>query len=326
MKILAVVKLYAHKNKAGGELYLHHLLKELNKVHDVAVIVPSDTFYQTTFEGVYVVEDKDYKIYIDQADLIITQLDLSSEVNKYSIQKNKKIVNIFHGEFQEYFKPVLRTEKIIKIFNSNYVYHSCIQNCLIKGKTFIIYPYTPDYSQYATTDLQYRQFITFVNPSQSKGKDIFYNLVKKFPNKKFLLVEGGYYKHLQDIRYDLPNVMIQKSTNDMINDVYLKSKIVIQPSFVESYGMVASEARSFGIPAIINGKSKGLKENMGKLGLFGDNDDMKSYEKLIKLLDNRPTYILWSKLMLDQAEARLEEQQKQTDEFLNFLEKFNQKA
>jgi len=318
MKILAVVKLYAHKNKAGGELYLHHLLKQLSIHNDVAVIVPSNTFSQTTYDNIFVVEDTDYKTYINQADLIITQLDLSPKVNEYALKQNKLLVNIFHGECQEYFKPVLKNEKIIKIFNSNYVYKTCLRT-EINGKKFIIYPYTPDFSQYATTDLKYRQFITFINPSQSKGKDIFYQLVKKFPKKKFLLVEGGYYKHLQDIRYDLPNVIVQKSTDDMINDVYLKSKIVIQPSFVESYGMVSSEARSFGIPVIVNESSEGLKENIGKIGLFGNNDDVKTYEKLIKLLDHQSTYILWCNLLLEQAENRFNQQQEQTNDFISYL-------
>ena len=323
MNILAVVKLYAHKNKAGGELYLHHLLKQISIYHKVAVIVPSNTFSHTTYDDIMVVEDKDYKNYIDQSDIIITQLDLSPEVNKYALQKDKILINIFHGECQEYFKPILKNEKIIKIFNSNFVYKTCLKT-EINGKKFIIYPYTPDFSQYATTDLKYRQFITFINPSQSKGKDIFYELVKEFPNKKFLLVEGGYYKHLQDIRYDLPNVVVQKSTNDMINDVYLKSKIVIQPSFVESYGMVSSEARSMGIPVIVNEQSEGLKENIGKIGLFGNNDDVKTYKKLIKLLDHQSTYILWSNLLLEQAENRFIQQQEQTDTFISYLNSMTQ--
>lgn len=323
MNILAVVKLYAHKNKAGGELYLHHLLKEISKYHKVAVIVPSNTFSHTTYDDIMVVEDKDYKNYINQSDIIITQLDLSPQVNEYALKQNKILINIFHGECQEYFKPILKNEKIIKIFNSNFVYKTCLKT-EINGKKFIIYPYTPDFSQYATTDLKYRQFITFINPSQSKGKDIFYQLVKEFPKKKFLLVEGGYYKHLQDIRYDLPNVVVQKSTDDMINDVYLKSKIVIQPSFVESYGMVSSEARSMGIPVIVNESSAGLKENIGKIGLFANNDDVKTYKKLIKLLDHQSTYILWSNLLLEQAEDRFIQQQEQTDTFISYLNSLTQ--
>lgn len=331
MKILAVVKLYAHKNKAGGELYLHHLLKELKKYHQVEVLIPeSQNTEKNEFEGITINEsnERDWKLYLNKADLIITQLDFSSIVMDYALFIKKQIVFILHSVIPRDTK-YLKNSSIIKIFNSKSTMELSNRECIgIEGKKFVIYPYTDflKYQNFATTDLEYRQFITLINPQRIKGEDVFYKLAEYFPKRKFMVVEGGYYPHHQNLRYDLPNVIIQKSTNDMINDVYLKSKIVIQPSRWETYGMVASECRAMGLPCIINKKSEGLYENMGKLSLAGITPDedatfknIKTYIDLIELLDHQPTYILWSNLFLEQAEHSFIQQQEQTNDFISYL-------
>ena len=199
----------------------------------------------------------------------------------------------------------------------------------IKGKSFIINPFTDyeKYKKYATIDLKFRQYITFINPTKSKGADVFYELAKAFPKKKFMVVEGGYYPHHQLIKYDLPNVSVHKNTENIIDDIYLKSKIVLQPSRFETYGMVASETRAMGLPCIINGNSEGLKENIGKIGLYAFTPEkdatkktIKSYIDLINALDHQSTYILWSNYLLEDAERKYEQQREQVIDFISYLD------
>ena len=332
MNILAICKLYCEKNKSGGEMYLHHLLKKIQKYHNVSVLIPKvEIFEQYNYDGISVTEteESNWKEYIKQADLVITQLDYAEEVMKECLIINKKCVYITHGEITPLLIKYVNNPNIIKIFNSNYLKNNFNREFNgIKGKNFIIYPYTKDLSEYATKDLKYRQYITLVNPQFFKGSDLFYELVEKMPDKKFMVVEGGYYPHLQRIEYKYPNLTIQKNTDDMINDVFLKSRIILQPSRVESYGMVASESCSIGIPVIVNKLSKGLKENIGKIGLFGTvhqtltKKDIKSFINLINLLDDESTYILWSNYFLEHAENRRNEVESQINNFIDFLNTF----
>jgi len=332
MKVLAIVKLYAHKNKAGGELYLHHLLKDLKETGiKVFVIVPkckkTDYFEYDTIKGV----ETDYNNWIDyinECDLVITQLDFSAEVIDYCLKIKKPVVHILHCHIPRDNK-YLKNPNVVKIFNSKYVYNLALKETLeIKGQSFIINPYTDyeKYKKYATTDLKFRQYITFINPTKSKGADVFYELAKAFPKKKFLLVEGGYYPHHQLIKYDLPNVSVHKNTDNIIEDIYLKSKIVLQPSRFETYGMVASETRAMGLPCIVNSNSEGLRENIGKIGLYANTPEkdatkktIKSYIDLINALDHQPTYILWSNYLLEDAERKFDQQREQVIDFISYL-------
>lgn len=334
MKVLAIVKLYAHKNKAGGELYLHHLLKDLKETgFKTHVLIPkckkTDYF---EYDGIKVAETHfdNWKDTINECecDLVITQLDFSAEVIDYCLKIKKPVVHILHCHIPRDNK-YLKNANVIKVFNSKYVYNLALKETLeIKGKSFIINPFTDyeKYKKYATIDLKFRQYITFINPTKSKGADVFYELAKAFPKKKFMVVEGGYYPHHQLIKYDLPNVSVHKNTENIIDDIYLKSKIVLQPSRFETYGMVASETRAMGLPCIINGNSEGLKENIGKIGLYAFTPEkdatkktIKSYIDLINALDHQPTYILWSNYLLEDAERKYEQQREQVIDFVSYL-------
>ena len=330
MRILAIVKLYACKNKAGGEMYLHHFLKHLKSLgHQISVLIPySEKIELYEFEGIYVSEtdEKNWLDYIEDSDLVITQLERAEETIKECIIRDHKCMYITHGPITPKYIKYVNHPKIIKIFNSNYLKNHYNREWNgIQGDYFILYPYTPDYSEYATTDLKYRQFITFVNPCPFKGSDLFYELVERMPDKKFMVVEGGYYPELQRLERHYPNLVIQKNTQDMVNDVYLKSRIVLQPSRVESYGMVASEACSMGIPTIVNKLCEGLKENMGRINLYGTTHekltegDIQSYIDCIRSLDNQHTYILWSNHELDHSENRRNEIENQMTNIINYI-------
>jgi glycosyltransferase involved in cell wall biosynthesis len=319
MKVLAIVKLYAHKNKAGGELYLHFLLKEFIKDHKINVVIPNQKEIKLyEYEEISIAEtnEPDYLKYIEQADLVISQLDESIKVMRECKKRNKKAMLILHS-YIEYYNEFTKDLDIIKVFNANHVRDDYIKN--LKGESFVVYPFTnyPELTKYSCKDLEFRQFITFINPTMSKGVDVIFALAEKFPKKLFLIVLGGYYPHLQK-KKQLPNVIYHKTTTNIVNDIYLKSKIVIQPSRFETYGMVASEAMALGIPVIVNSKSPGLMENVGKLSLSAPTPDkeankrnIKEYADLITLLEHKETYTLWSDYSLLKAKERYIEQQNQ---------------
>ena len=120
---------------------------------------------------------------------------------------------------------------------------------------FFLYPHI-DFKKYNkyVDDISEREYITFVNPTRTKGGDVVEMLARKYPNKKFMIVKGGYYPHLQEFaRYKkLTNCHIVDNTNDIIKNVYSKTKILLAPSRYETFGMCAAEVQAMGIPCISN--------------------------------------------------------------------------
>lgn len=316
MKILAIVELYYHKNKSGGESYLHYILKQIKKNINcqITILLPNcEKMAMLEFGGINICETtekfEECEKYIDDCDLVITQLMLSNKVIEATLKKNKPLLWILHGYFNGFHKYI-ENPSITKIFNSKNVLCDFQSKDLEIENYHIIYPYTdfPTYNSFKDKDLWRREYITFVNPCVNKGVELVLKLAKRNSARKFLIVEGGYMNdEAQPFLIEfkkLPNCHIIRNTNEMIKDVYSKSRIVIMPSKYESYGMVCSEASSMGIPVIINKNTKGLVENMGELSLGGYGDDAETYQKVIELLDNKETYFLWSKLYEERMEDR----------------------
>ena len=319
MKILVIVELYFHKSKAGGERYLHHFLKELKKFTNYTPIVllpNSDEMKKYEFDGIIINETtedlEECRNYICEADLIITQLFASQKVIDFALNENKEIIWILHGYFHGFHK-LIANPSITKIFNSKNVLCDFQSKDIEVSNYHIIYPKTDffKFNQFKDKEKWRRQYITFVNPCKNKGVETVIKLVEENPERKFLIVEGGYMMeeqipYLQELM-KYPNSHIIRNTDNMIKDVYSKSRIILMLSKYESYGLVASESASMGIPVIINRETKGLVENVGKLSLGGYGDDYESYNRCIEILDNIETYFLWSNIYEEKMEERFNE-------------------
>lgn len=123
---------------------------------------------------------------------------------------------------------------------------------------------------------------TLVNLSREKGSDLFYLLAKSLPDHRFLGVKGGYGR--QRVLED-HNVEAIRTTPNMRDDVYARTRVLLMPSERETWGMVAVEAMASGIPVIAH-PADGLIESMGAAGIFADRDDLGAWrDHLIRLSD-----------------------------------------
>jgi glycosyltransferase involved in cell wall biosynthesis len=129
--------------------------------------------------------------------------------------------------------------------------------------------------------------ITLVNLNQNKGGDIFWQLVQALPNHLFLGVEGSYGHQIKSSRPPA-NVEIQSTTTDM-RSVYSRSRIVLMPSKIETYGRVAVEAFASGIPVIAS-PTVGLKEALGDAGIFVSSRRVEDWVEQILRLNNPDEY------------------------------------
>jgi glycosyltransferase involved in cell wall biosynthesis len=151
-------------------------------------------------------------------------------------------------------------------------------------KSYIVKPWV-DMKRFRFTPSN-PQYVTLINLNESKGGDFLVALARRMPDVQFLAVEGGYGKQiknnaLQNIKY------IPKS--DRIEDIYNQTKVLLVPSKLETWGRVAVEAMTAGIPVIVN-DVPGLRECVGEAGIVCRREDLASWDQQIRRLLKTPSY------------------------------------
>ena len=172
------------------------------------------------------------------------------------------------------------------IANSNYV--SNITKEWYGVNPIVLYP-NIDLKKYESN--QYSgEYITIINPTQSKGIDIFVKIAESCHWKKFLVVSKN--KKLLDKKKitGMSNVKVVEWTN-RIEDIYCKTKILLVPvEWPEPFGRTVVEAGINGIPTIAS-KRGGLPEAVGDGGiLIDDIYNTHNWIKAIQLLDDEKIY------------------------------------
>jgi glycosyltransferase involved in cell wall biosynthesis len=296
-RILAALHLYSPHHNAGAETMLHALLKALvARGHQVCVQMtmphPMHAVGPYEYEGVSVWP---YRASDDlwcwcttphlRPDLIISHLD--SAQTAVMLQKTVRIpaIIVAHNTHEASKVEVARGPAFV-IYNSQWMREDYEQWAADWGYELpphlVIRPpiYPADYEVELLPGTQ--RCITLVNLTEPKGAHIFYELARRFPNRRFLGVQGAYGR--QVIR-DLPNVEISPhvAAHDMPEQVYRRVQVLLVPSSYESYGRVAVEAACSGIPVIAH-PTPGLLESLGTGGIFCDRDDLDAWEKALRRL------------------------------------------
>ncbi len=299
----------------GAEMMAHRIIKHLqSKGHTVRVLLHQANHYKITttytYDGVDVFPPNANVIenLFRWSHCVFTHLDYT----RWSI-----------GMAGLYKKPVFHlihnTHKYPEIENANSSQHIVYNSLWAKDKlgykwsNFILTPPT-DYRDFdLQVDSADNEYITLINLNENKGGEIFYQIAKAMPHKKFLGVKGSYD---EQIIKDLPNITYIDKTTDILS-VYNKTRILLMPSKYESWGITATEAMCSGIP-VISTEAEGLKENCGKAGIFiKDRNDIQSWVKEITKLDDAKAYAAASKKA--KGRAREHDPRKALDEFEQWL-------
>lgn len=301
MRVAVLVHFYVPYRNAGSETMLHAMCKAvLDAGHELAVfatVMPeAPTHY--LYDGVeVVVTNTSYgRMYIEnwKPDVVVTHHDNTVIAKRISNKLKIPLVFISHNDLSVVY-PHLALEPDLVVFNTEWLAQKLSQ----EGMNYtVVHP--PVYAEQHQTSPGTK--VTLVNLNENKGSGVFYELARRHPEWEFLAVEGG---HGTQIYPDLPNIELVKQTDNMKDEVWAKTRILLMPSVYESYGMAGVEALASGIPVICH-PTLGLLESQGPDGIFVDRDEIDWWEhEVFMLMHNQQCW--------DDASAKAKERSDQLD-------------
>ncbi len=274
-----IIHMYPPIHNAGAEMMAHHmntfLIRESNKKVNVILNNINDNMY----ERVNIISRKDIvkrEAAILDSQLLLSHLDNEHFAVKTGVVAKKPVVLVMHNSFRKKYLKVFKD----MLPNNLYLIHNSIW---IKDyysefniPSIVVYP-PVDWRDYAVETT--REYVSLINMNKNKGGEIFYELVKRMPDVKFLGVKGAYDKQIVN---EYPNLVLVNNT-PQIKEIYSRTNILLMPSKYESWGRTAVEAMSSGIPVIAH-PTPGLLESCGDAGIFCDRDNIDMWEKEIRRL------------------------------------------
>lgn len=297
MRILFSVHLFVPSHLCGAERFIYHIIKNLqSQGHEVRVLLHQAELFNVKVPYVYddieVFGNTGNILQYDWADVLVTHLDFTAHTIGVGQIIKKPVVCIVHNT--HIYQSISVAPKVFVVYNCEWA-----KNLLHYSHPSIVLTPPCDYRYYnVCPDPISNEYITLISLNHNKGGELFYEIAKRMPHKKFLGVTGSYDPQ---IKKDLPNVTIIDKQVD-IRPVYAKTRILLMPSLYESWGMTGTEAMSNGIP-VIACPTPGLKENLGDAGIFMTArewvDEKEKQEKpynvdqwvkAINKLDNEDTY------------------------------------
>ncbi|HSN24009.1 MAG TPA: glycosyltransferase [Methylomicrobium sp.] len=309
--IVAYVHAYVGMGRnAGAETTLHDILRFIVGTGEwkatVIVSQPGVGQHPYSVDGVEVIPQgskRDLIEWVNRASVLITHLDQSERTAFVGRRFRCPVIHLVHNDMWE-TRSYLACGCQMAIFNTEWVKAKFTD---YDGLSCVVHPPIVA-ADYATgSPAKDGEYITLVNMWAKKGSGIFYDLADRFPDRKFLAVQGGYGE--QDIRSGRDNVTMASHTENM-SKIYARSRIMLMPSAYESYGRVAVEAASNGIPSITS-RTPGLVEALGPAGIYCETVD--EYASAIQKLDHWKAYASASKKSL----ARFKEIDSAREEELN---------
>lgn len=282
MKVLFYCHYWAPYHFAGSEIMGQNILRYLREAGHETLVIATHEFdapEEWDYEGTRVIRPRLGKTGFGLAeefkpDVIITHHEETVPAVNYAQYFDVPVVQVVHNDMWTYDRYLALGADFV-IFNTNHLQehyaHFGYRSCVLHPPVFA--------QDHATTP---GDMITLVNLNANKGSGLFYELAERMPDLKFLAVEGGHGAQVFEVH---ENVVFQRQTTNMRDDVWSRTRILLMPSVYESYGMAGVEALASGIPVIAH-PTFGLMESLGEAGVFCDRDDANAWEVQIRHLMN----------------------------------------
>lgn len=298
--ITAYVHAYPPHHNAGAEWMLHSMLRDMvRRGHKASVLInfkdvdkirvrsrhPEQQRYE--FEGVHVYNfaGNAEKVF-PKSDIIITHLEKGSDAlhgaPSWCKRYGKPLARLVHNDRELFYFRATRDNSDLIVFNSKWIQQAYNATLTTDWPQIVVRP-PVDPSYYAVDNSQASD-ITLINLTENKGAKLFYDIVRAMRDHSFLGVKGGYDQQMIDSGVNLQIIDNQAD----IRPVYERTRVLLMPSLIETYGRVAVEAMCSGIPVIAN-ETAGLREACGDAAIFLDRNKPNDWIAEIKRLDD-PVY------------------------------------
>lgn len=276
---------------SGGETAAHGLHRALvTGGHRVSVVTSTqapDRRVRRLLDGVEIFHGRirpTHARYVEERrpDVLLAQFEMSVPTIRFAVEANLPVAILCHGPYgyTELAEAGLAQAVDLFVFNSVFLLTAANRNV----HHVVVSPPFDRARVKAHAGVE-RRFVTLVSLFVNKGPHVLYALARAMPERSFLAVKGAY--GAQQVE-DLPNVEIRENTPD-VRRVYGESRIVLMPSAEESFGMVAVEAQSNGVPVIASDLPS-LRESLGDGALFVEREHVAGWAEAIRSLDDPGFY------------------------------------
>lgn len=288
MNVVALTLSYPPRRWIGSEVATHAMLRALVAAgHDVTVFVREPGLDEPwDIDGVRV--DTRRRLFhsaATAADVVVTHYELGGMV-----RTGAPLVGITHNAQHPDALTSSRWALLV---------HNCETNAADlaaeRGCPWLVVNPPVDWREWRTA--RNGDAITLVNVTKEKGSGVFWALADRMPDREFIGVGGGW--GAPDVR-QLANVELRPHGTDM-RQVYADTRILLVASEHESWGRVAVEAMSSGIPVVAS-DLPGLRECVADGGLFAPVGDVDEFEARLRSLDDGRRWTALSKRAAKRAE------------------------
>lgn len=301
LSIVARVHLMPPQHNAGAEHMLVSMLRPLvERGHDVQVWLSryGNVNKPYDYRGITVVplESRlDFPSAVRKADVLLSHLECVPSTASLARGYSKPMAVICHNTHRPTFRDMAAGGTALAVFNSQWMqveaelFYAEYPQSIRPAQSLIMRP--PVFAaDYATKP---GKAVTLINCNAEKGGHVLEALARRVPEQQFLAVKGAYG---EQILPDLPNVEVVEHVDgqQMREQVYARTKVLLMPSSYESWGRTGVEALASGIPVIAQ-PTPGLCESLGEAGVFVDRNDLDGYEAVLRKLLTPAEYRLASK-------------------------------